>query len=66
MVLIVAGHVASVWIAHVEALRLFGSVRLALRSQLPLLLLMVAFTVSGLWILAQPFSPGISLQGLSA
>lgn len=66
VVLIVAGHVASVWIAHVEALRLFGSVRLALRSQLPLLLLMVAFTVSGLWILAQPFSPGISLQGLSA
>lgn len=62
---IVAGHVVSVWLAHVEALRLFGSTRLALRSQWPMLLLMVLFTTSGLWILAQPFSPGIGLRGLS-
>ena len=26
----------------------------------------VVFTTSGLWILSQPFSPGISLQGLSS
>lgn len=64
--LIVAGHVVSVWIAHVEALRLFGNARLALRSQWPMLLLMVLLTTIGLWILAQPFSPGIGLQGLSA
>ncbi len=64
--LIVAGHVVSVWIAHVEALRLFGSTCLALRSQWPMLVLMLLFTTIGLWILAQPFSPGIGLQGLSA
>ena len=63
--IIVAGHVASVWVAHVEALRLFGSTRLALRSQWPMLVLMVLFTTTGLWILAQPFSPGIGLRGLS-
>lgn len=64
--LIVLGHVISVWLAHVEALRLFGSARMALRSQWPMLVLMVVFTTSGLWILSQPFSPGISLQGLSS
>lgn len=63
--LIVFGHVISVWLAHLEALRLFGTTRLALRSQWPMLVLMIFFTTSGLWILSQPFSPGISLQGLS-
>lgn len=57
VVLIVAGHGVSVWLAHVEALRLFRSPRLALRSQWPLLGLMLFLTVFGLWILAQPFSP---------
>jgi len=64
--LIVAGHVVSVWVAHVEALRTFADTRLALRSQWPMLVLMVAFTTIGLWILAQPFSPGIGLRLLSA
>lgn len=56
--LILLGHVASVALAHVEALRLFGNRRAALISQLPMLLLMVAFTVAGLWILAQPLQGG--------
>jgi hypothetical protein len=36
------------------ALRLFGSHRSALVSQVPMLLLMVAYTSLSLWILAQP------------
>jgi hypothetical protein len=53
--LILLGHVASVVVAHREALRLFGGRRdLAVRSQLPMLALMLAFTAFGLWILAQP------------
>lgn len=52
--LILFGHIVSVWIAHVEALRLFPSRGRALLSQIPMLLLMVAFTTFGLWILAQP------------
>ncbi len=56
--LILFGHVASVALAHHQALRLFGNRRDALVSQLPMLLLMMAFTVAGLWILAQPLQSG--------
>ncbi|MFA5938757.1 MAG: hypothetical protein WC809_05325 [Sinimarinibacterium sp.] len=56
--LILFGHVVSVWIAHLEALRLFPTRRQALLSQLPMLVLMVAFTTAGLWILAQPIQQG--------
>lgn len=56
--LIVFGHVVSVYLAHVEALRSFGSVRLAMLSQLPMLVVMMLFTASGLWILAQPITGG--------
>jgi hypothetical protein len=52
--LIVAGHAIAVFVAHLEALRLFGNQRDALASQLPLLVLMVAYTMLSLWILAQP------------
>lgn len=51
---ILAGHIVSVYLAHVEALRLFGDRRQAALSQLPMLLLMVGFTVAGLGILALP------------
>jgi len=52
--LILIGHVASVYLAHAEALRSFPSQRQASLSQVPMLLLMVIFTGVGLWILAQP------------
>lgn len=52
--LILIGHVASVYLAHVEALRSFTNSRQASLSQLPMLMLMVIFTGVGLWILAQP------------
>lgn len=56
--LILFGHIVSVWIAHLEALRLFPTRGRALLSQLPMLVLMVAFTTAGLWILAQPIQQG--------
>lgn len=52
--LIVVGHVLAVYLAHLGALRLFGDRRKALRSQLPMLALMVLYTISSLWILSQP------------
>lgn len=55
---IVAGHVAAVWLAHVCALRLFGSRSAALRSQYPMLALMIAYTLLSLWIIAQPIVGG--------
>jgi hypothetical protein len=51
---IVAGHVAAVYLAHVQALRRFDDWRAALRSQYPMLALMVAYTMLSLWIIAQP------------
>jgi len=52
--LILFGHIVSVYIAHLIALDLLRSRRAATFSQLPMLVLMVAFTVAGLWILSQP------------
>jgi hypothetical protein len=54
VVLIVTGHVLAVYLAHVVSLRYFGSPQLALRSQLPLLALMILYTIFSLWILSQP------------
>lgn len=54
VVLILAGHVAAVWLAHQQALQIERSNRRATLSQLPMLVLMVVFTSVGLWILAQP------------
>ena len=52
VLLIVWGHVAAVFAAHRLALRRFAPGR-ALLAQAPLVLLMVGYTVAGLWVLAQ-------------
>ena len=54
--LILFGHIASVYVAHLVALRVWPTRRKALLSQLPMLALMVIFTVVGLWIIAQPLT----------
>lgn len=54
VVLIVAGHVVAVYLAHLVSLRCFGSPKRALRSQYPVLVLMTFYTVFSLWILSQP------------
>ena len=56
--LIVFGHIVSVYLAHLVALRIFPTRRQAVLSQLPMLVLMVIFTTVGLWILSQPIKPG--------
>jgi hypothetical protein len=52
--IIVVGHVIAVVLAHIEGLRVFGRRRDALVSQIPMVVLMVAYTTLSLWILAQP------------
>jgi hypothetical protein len=52
--LIVGGHVVAVYLAHAIALRTARSPKPALRSQLPMVALMVLYTVTSLWILSQP------------
>lgn len=51
---VVVGHVISVYLGHILALRGFENRRSALNSQYPMLALMVFYTFAGLWILAQP------------
>lgn len=53
------GHIASVYVAHEVARRLYASPKAVWLSQLPLLILMMAFTVFGLWILAQPLGADV-------
>jgi hypothetical protein len=49
---LVVGHVAALVLAHDRALELYGSARDATRSQVVMLMLMVAFTCLGLWLLS--------------
>jgi hypothetical protein len=51
---IVAGHVIAVWLAHRLALREFGTRREAALATVPLTLLMVAYTVISLSVIAEP------------
>jgi len=51
---IVAGHIAALYLGHLLSLREFARRRTALRSQCPMLVLMVSYTMLSLWIIAQP------------
>jgi hypothetical protein len=53
VVALVVGHVAGLAVAHDRAVALFEKRGEALRSQYPMLALMVLFTVGGLWVLSQ-------------
>ena len=55
---IVAGHIAAVYLAHRVAFQIYPDRRAALRSQIPMLALMVGYTMVSLWILAQPVVAG--------
>jgi hypothetical protein len=50
---LVIGHVAGLTVAHDRAVTLFERRQDALRSQYPMLALMVLFTVGGLWLLSR-------------
>ena len=51
---IVIGHIVAVYLAHRVALTLYSDRHVALRSQWPMLALMVCYTMTSLWIIAQP------------
>lgn len=56
---ILLGHIVGVYLAHVIALNIFPSHKKALISQFPMLVLMVSYTMIGLWILSQPITSGL-------
>jgi hypothetical protein len=51
---VVVGHVVAVYLSHITAMRIFRDRRAALTSEIPMVLLMVAYTMVSLWILSQP------------
>ena len=53
---IVIGHIAGVYLAHVQAVRLYPDRRSALLSQVPMLALMVCYTCASLWIISRPIA----------
>jgi len=50
---LVTGHVAGLGVAHDRAVGLFRTPRMALWTQYPVLVLMVLYTVGGLWVLSE-------------
>jgi hypothetical protein len=56
VVLIVLGHVIAVYLAHLRAGERFKTAQQVLLSQYPMLVLMVLYTMTSLWILAQPIT----------
>ena len=58
VVLILLGHIVGVYLAHLVAIKIFPSHKRALLSQIPMLILMVSYTMIGLWILSQPITSG--------
>ena len=58
IVLIVLGHIVAVLLSHLRANSVFQSAQSALLSQYPMLVLMVMYTFTSLWILAQPITAG--------
>ncbi len=53
---IVVGHILAVYLAHLRAGAVYRDRRLALRSQLPMLALMVIYTWVSLWIISRPIT----------
>ena len=54
VIAIVLGHVISVSLAHMTAIDVYGDSGAARRSQYPMLILMVGYTMLSLWLFAQP------------
>ena len=52
--LVVLAHIAGIWFAHLLAVKIFKNERTVLRSQYPMMILMVLYTVATLWLLSQP------------
>ncbi|WP_302081356.1 hypothetical protein [Salinibaculum rarum] len=57
MVTILLGHLLAIWVAHGTAYAIFPGRLQAIRSQYPFILVMVCYTMTSLWIIAQPEVP---------
>ena len=53
---VVAGHLLAVWVAHARAFELFPGRLQPIRSQYPFVVVMIVYTMTSLWVVAQPFT----------
>ena len=53
---IVLGHIVAVYLAHLRARELYHDQSAAMKSQIPMLALMVIYTVVSLWIISRPIT----------
>lgn len=55
LLFVVVGHMAAVWVGHALAFDLFTGRLQPIRSQYPFIVVMVFYTVTSMWVVAQPF-----------
>ncbi|WP_254546495.1 hypothetical protein [Halomarina pelagica] len=53
---VVLGHLVAVWVAHAIAFETFTGRLQPIRSQYPYVVLMVAYTMTSMWLLVQPYA----------
>ncbi len=53
---IILGHIAAVYFAHIKAQEVYVQNKKTIVSQIPMLILMIIYTMTGLWILSQPLT----------
>jgi hypothetical protein len=54
ILLVLVGHVYSLWAARRVSINIFADRKAAFRSQLPMLVGMICFSIFSLWLLKQP------------
>jgi hypothetical protein len=54
---VLVGHLLAVWVAHSVAFDLFPGARQPIRSQYPLILVMIAYTLVSAWVIVSPTVP---------
>jgi hypothetical protein len=56
LLFVLGGHLVAVWVAHARSFELFPGVLAPIRSQYPFIILMVFYTMTSMWVVAQPFA----------
>ena len=56
LAVIVLGHIIAVYLAHLQARELYRDQSVAMKSQMPMLVLMVIYTIVSLWIISRPIT----------
>lgn len=57
LLFVVVGHMLAVWVAHARSFSVFPGRLQPIRSQYPFVIVMVFYTVTSMWVVAQPFTP---------